>query len=202
MSNRSDYHHGNLREALIIEALGLLSSEGEAAVSLRQVAARAGVSRAAPYHHFKDKDALIAAVTSLGFDRLTETMRQAQASCPGAGLEQLRACGRSYLEFAATEPALYRLMFGPMMGDKAEHPALYDAAMCSFGVLLDVIVQGQAAGEIRAGEPRMLGIAAWSTVHGLSSLSQNKGAEGPLAGVDPSFVANAVLDVVVAGLRA
>lgn len=101
------YHHGDLRRALVDAARRLLETEGAAAMSLRAVAREAGVSPAAPYHHFKDKGELMAAVASEGWSLLSATMYQASKDNPGDDL----ATTITYITFARTRPALYRVMF-------------------------------------------------------------------------------------------
>ena len=103
------YHHGNLRQALLDAALALIEAGEEQGVSLRTVAARAGVSNAAPYRHFKDREALMAAVATIGFDRLLEALRRARES-GGEGAELL-AMAAAYLAFASKNIGLYRVMF-------------------------------------------------------------------------------------------
>lgn len=103
------YHHGNLRQALLDAALALIEAGEEQGVSLRTVAARAGVSNAAPYRHFKDREALMAAVATIGFERLLQSLRRARESA-GEGAELL-AMATAYLAFASKSIGLYRVMF-------------------------------------------------------------------------------------------
>ena len=109
-TDRSSYHHGDLREALIRAAAAEIERGGYENLSLRELAASLGVSRAAPYRHFADRRALLAALAAKGFDELTAIQRKAIASehTPQA---QLAAAGRGYLAFAAEQPELFRLMF-------------------------------------------------------------------------------------------
>src|SRR5687768_16937721 len=104
------YHHGDLRRALVDAARRLLEAEGPSALSLRAVAREAGVSPAAPYHHFKDKGELLDAVASEGWDLLNDQMtegRAAESSLQG----KLTALGVAYVRFARQNPALYRVMY-------------------------------------------------------------------------------------------
>src|ERR1700712_964934 len=103
------YHHGDLRRALIDAASRLLEAEGPSALSLRAVAREAGVSPAAPYHHFKDKAELLDAVAQEGWEILGEQMRDAKAST--TGMQQLTSLGVAYVCFARDNPALYRVMY-------------------------------------------------------------------------------------------
>ena len=160
------YHHGNLRAALIDAATVILAEEGVTGLSLRGAARRAGVSQTAPYRHFRDKAALLAAVAAGGFGGLAQAMRRF-ADDGRSPQERLLGAGRGYLAFALQESALFRLMFGPEIPDKAAHPELRAAADEAFAVLLGA-VSGQTRGAGSDAADRAL--AAWSLVHGLATL--------------------------------
>jgi len=111
MPEKKPYHHGNLREALIETAIELLHENGVSDLSLRATAARAGVSRMAPSHHFGGKDGLLAAVAARGYEKFAEAMQvEFDAAGPDAA-EKLRGISKGYLTFARTEPALFDLIF-------------------------------------------------------------------------------------------
>lgn len=162
------YHHGDLRRALLDASLALIAEEGFGALSLREVARRAGVTHAAPYRHFADKEALLAAVAEEGFRSMTLRMqeRMAPEKTPEGRLE---ACGVAYVLFAMENPSHFRVMFGPHFTHPPEMPSS-DGTVNSFGLLLGAISECQRAGVVRAGEPRVLALACWSLVHGLASL--------------------------------
>jgi len=168
---RARYHHGNLRRALLDAALALVEREGADALTLRAAARRAGVSQAAPYRHFRDKEALLAAVAEEGFRAMTEAMRQAAAPHAGDPLGRLRACGLAYVEFATGHPAHFRVMFGRVAADRSAHPRLIEAAAEAFGLLVGGIRDCQNAGVVRNGDPEELALCAWSATHGLSALA-------------------------------
>jgi AcrR family transcriptional regulator len=166
---RRPYHHGNLRSALVEAALGLVTREGVEALTLRGTARVAGVSPAAPYRHFADKRALLAAVAEEGFRLLAAALRA--ASAPDAGpLERFRGRGRAYVTFATTHPSHFRVMFDRELADREPFPALREAAGDAFAALVDGMVDAQRAGVVRDGDPRELGLTAWATMHGLSTL--------------------------------
>jgi AcrR family transcriptional regulator len=161
------YHHGDLRRALLGSALHMLE-EGEE-LSLRAVARRAGVSHTAPYHHFADRRALLAAVAEEGLLALRDALRAAVETAPGELEEQLLETGVAYVRFAVGSPARFRLMFSAELADRADRPSLQAASEAAYGVLLETVqrcfgegIPGEAV-ELRA-------LAAWSTVHGLSML--------------------------------
>jgi AcrR family transcriptional regulator len=108
--NKSTYHHGDLANALVTAALKQIEKDGAEAVSLRELAQSLDVSRAAPYRHFEDRDALLAAVAARGFEDLVALYDAALAG-PGDGRARLYALSRAYFDFATQRPGLYRLMF-------------------------------------------------------------------------------------------
>lgn len=167
---RSSYHHGNLRRALLDGALRLVQREGAEALTLRAVARLAGVSQAAPYRHFTDKQALLAAVAEEGFRALTAAMQRAAVRADSA-LARFRALGLAYVEFASAHPAHFRVMFGREAADRSAHPSLRAAAEETFGLLVEAVRECQRTGLVRAGDPEELALSAWSIVHGLSALS-------------------------------
>ncbi len=156
------YHHGELRRALVGAALGLLAEDGADAVSLRAVARRAGVSAMAPYRHYPDKEALLAAVAVQGFGGLCAVLRTADDAAPTgqALVEQAVA----YVRYALENPALFRLMFGPKR--LGTHPELTAAGEAAYAVLAARVAAEAPADTDR--DARALG--CWSLVHGLASL--------------------------------
>jgi AcrR family transcriptional regulator len=168
---RGRYHHGKLPKALVAAAVRLVESGGVGALTLRGAARKAGVSQAAPYRHFADKQALLAAVAEEGFRSLTEAMRQASAPHEGDPLGRFHALGRAYVEFAMAHPAHYRIMFGQAGADRSAYPLLRAAAEETFGLLVAAIQDCQGAGLVRPGDAEELALAAWSASHGLSSLA-------------------------------
>ncbi len=168
-SQKRAYHHGDLRQSLIDGAIALIQEAGVSDVSLRQVARQVGVSHNAPYRHFADKEALLAAVAEQGFRSLQSALEAARelAVTPA---EQLTAIGMAYVKFAMTDPAHYRVMFGEYRNDSCEYPDLAHTAEQAFRVLVNTIATGQAAGDFRAADPIDLARVAWSLVHGQSML--------------------------------
>ena len=167
-ADKPHYHHGDLRQALVDASLALIAEEGFGALSLREVARRAGVTHAAPYRHFADKEALLAAVAEEGFRAMTAGMhaRMARHEAPG---ERLVACGVAYVLFAVEHPAHFRVMFGPHF-TRPPPLAAPGGELDSFGLLVSTLAQAQRAGEVREGDAQELALGCWSLVHGLSSL--------------------------------
>lgn len=174
-SSRTAYHHGDLRQALVDGALALLSETQSWDFSLREVARRAEVSHNAPYWHFPDKRALLTAVAAAGFVQLRASMLAAAADAPTAN-EALAGIGFAYVTFGAEKPALYRLMFdSSLMAFDGAPAELAEAAAASRGVLIDIVRRGAQDGalDVASDDPQALGaaaLAAWSLVHGLTTL--------------------------------
>jgi AcrR family transcriptional regulator len=170
-SANNSYHHGDLRQSLIDAAIALIGEEGIRDLSLRQVARRVGVSHNAPYRHFADKEALLAAVAEQGFESLRVAMETARQGIPFNSLERLEAIGIAYVHFALAHPFHYRLMFGDYRYNFSKHPALAAVANRSFMVLVNTIKEGQSAGVLRSDDPLNMARVAWSLVHGQSMLA-------------------------------
>jgi AcrR family transcriptional regulator len=166
----SPYHHGNLRASLLEAAEAVLAERGAQALTLREVARVAGVSHGAPYHHFASLNDLLAAVAQHGFESLGDAMEQAVAM-PDTR-ERLLRVSQAYVACACGHPERFRLMFGPMLASKGEHPALQAAAQRAFGF---VLAAASAHDEKHGAD---LALAGWSLAHGLSHLLIDGAFEG------------------------
>jgi AcrR family transcriptional regulator len=189
------YHHGNLREALVEEAVAVAREHGPDAVVVRELARRVGVSHNAAYRHFAHRDDLVAAVADRAHSQLMEAMERALGQVRGddavlSARRRLATIGRSYVRFALTEPGLFRVAFA----SHVESGLASLAAAGPYGLLsaaLDELVAvGFLAPEARAGAE----ITCWSAVHGFSILH----IDGPLAGLDPRERALALDQVLIA----
>ncbi|MDP3653032.1 MAG: TetR/AcrR family transcriptional regulator [Rhodoferax sp.] len=177
-TGKRPYHHGDLRKALQTAASELIRQRGAEAVSLREISQVAGVSHAAAYRHYADKQALLADLAEAGFHELAQLNRSSIEACTAGPLAQLMASGRAYVRFGARQPHLLQLMFGGAISDWQSHPALVQAGAALAQALTDLIVAGQACGEMRAGDPADLTLTAWSLVHGLALLVIGKRIPG------------------------
>jgi AcrR family transcriptional regulator len=164
------YHHGNLRRALLDEALATIAADGVDAVTLREIGARVGVSRTALYRHFADKRALLAAVATEGFRTLRE---QLVGSWEGRdrGDNGFRAMGIAYVQFALDSPSHYRVMFGSFVDRETQEPELATEAHGAFQALVDAIVAQQRGGIVRQDEALQMASYVWALVHGLAMLA-------------------------------
>ncbi len=165
------YHHGDLRNALIEAGLELLSEGGAAALDLRKVARKAGVSHAAPYRHFADKQALIAAINEEGFQRLAERIQRTLREVPDDSFEQLYGIATAYVQFAQENPWLMREMFSGLTIEREDFPGLYEAAKTVFKLYIEVVRRGQEKGRIIDGDPGALAGVLWSLLHGVAMLT-------------------------------
>ena len=163
------YHHGNLRQALLDEAIATIRKDGVAGITLREIGARVGVSRTALYRHFADKRALLAGVATEGF----RTLRHALESAWDGGRQgpaSFAAMGRAYVDFAAANPAHYRVMFGGFLARPAPDPELTREATGAFQVLVDAISALQRAALVRTDDTVTVARYVWATVHGVAML--------------------------------
>lgn len=165
---KKSYHHGNLRPVLIQAGLELIAEKGVRALTLREIGARVGVSRMAAYRHFADKATLLAAVREAGFEKFAAALEAARDAAGKEFAARLNGMGAAYVRFAREHPAYFEVMFGAAPAD--EPPDECKAERRAFEILEQAIVEGQAKGDFRAGNSRLMACAAWSLVHGISAL--------------------------------
>jgi AcrR family transcriptional regulator len=166
---RDRYHHGDLRRALLEEALRTIQTHGVEALTLRAVGQRLGVSRTALYRHFADKPALLAAVGREGFRLLRLTLTDAWEQ-NGRGAPGFEAMGLAYVRIAVEHPSHYRVMFGGFIDACEKDETFVEQATSAFQVLVDSLLELQKTGLVRADEPILQARMIWSLVHGISML--------------------------------
>lgn len=162
------YHHGQLRAALLTAAERRLREHGEEQLSLRELAREIGVSHGAPRRHFPDRQGLLDALAEAGFERLDTQLRAAVAEAGEDFAPRLRATVAAYIRFATEDAALLELMFTSKHRPGADRVAA--AAGPAFTLMHELIVQGQAAGELAAGDPERVGIVLFATMQGIATL--------------------------------
>ena len=193
------YHHGDLRNSLVQEAVKVVRRSGADDFSLREVARRVAVSANAAYRHFDDKDALLTAVAAHGLDVLSRRMQAGleavtvRSAGPRA-IARLRATGRSYVEFALAEPERFRVTFGRHAAPPAPGHVCASGAPDPFALLSGALDELQRAGLLPASRREGAELFAWTVVHGYASLALHG---GPLSTLEPLDV---VLDRVIDGL--
>ncbi|MFD5339312.1 TetR/AcrR family transcriptional regulator [Streptomyces hawaiiensis] len=170
------YHHGDLRRAILSAALDVIAADGPAALSLRDLARRAGVSHAAPAHHFKDRAGLLTTIAAEGFGLLATTLRQAA---------DLKEAGVRYVRFAREHPAHFQVMFAPELLREGDLE-LATARALAGDALRDAVAAVPPRG--RGTDARLAGVAAWSLAHGFATLLLSHNLDGPVGDQDPEEV--------------
>jgi AcrR family transcriptional regulator len=194
----SNYHHGNLRPALIEAAADLARTKGPDGVVLREVARRTGVSHNAAYRHFADREALLAEVAGLGMDRLGEAMHRRLDEVTTTDpkertAEQLRAVGRAYVDFALAEPGLFKVAFADVsLPEPPEEPPSEPAQTNPYDLLNEVLDDCVAAGSVARERRPGADVVCWAAVHGFAVLH----LDGPLRQL-PAEERTATLEVML-----
>lgn len=167
---RPGYHHGDLKSALLEAARTLLERDGPEAISFRAIARAAGVSQTAPYHHFQNKEDLLATLAGSGFLELA-TSQELAAAKASPGRARIVAIGLDYVRFAVANPQLYRLMFGVGISDWCAHPDVLELKSATFRPVQAALADHLSNNVKTDGELlEDAAISAWSLVHGLSML--------------------------------
>lgn len=205
------YHHGDLRRTLLEAARQLAVEQGIDGFTLREVARRAGVSHAAPYHHFADKAALVEALTAETYIRLTEALRRSAKRTKGTPLDRLMAIGVGYVEFAIGHPAEFRLLarFGACDYPGIDRPVnvredspVDQAASGAFALLIETIHEGQEAEVIIQQPIERLALTCWAAVHGLTTLIlDGLLRKDPYQKMSPRELARMVVQILKSGLE-
>lgn len=168
-SAKQAYHHGELRQALIDAARLLIGERDGNDFSLSDACRRAGVSTAAPYRHFADKNAIIAEVVAQGFHDMASRSRDAAEVFPRGARDRILAVGRVYLTFALQEPALFRLMFSQKASPGGDDIVTVEGKTCFEYVVAEVIDFCTLNG-VR-GNAQLIALQLWTMVHGAASLT-------------------------------
>jgi AcrR family transcriptional regulator len=170
MASIDGYHHGNLRRALLDEAFLELERDGLEALSLREIALAAGVSKSAPYRHFASKHELLVAMAADGFRLFAERLEASvAASASMKPLEGLRNLAAAYVDFAKGQPALYRLMFS-RFGYSLHSEACRANSQRAMGCLMTAVARAQETGWKREQDGQTLVLSIWAQVHGVATL--------------------------------
>lgn len=170
---RTTYHHGDLRQALLDQATGIIRDDGLHALSMRKLADQVGVSRTAAYHHFKDKNALLCAIAEQGFLQQDKALRAlTTASQPLPAEHLFRTYVLAYLRFANQQPETYDLMFGREIWKKGEPTdSLQRISRASFRTWVEWIEQLQRQQLFPGQQPALrIAQASWASLHGLCRL--------------------------------
>jgi len=194
------YHHGNLKEALVRAALELIAQKGPAGFTFAEAARWAGVSPAAPYRHFRDRDELLASVALRGFVQFEAVLARAWDAGRPDPFVALERLGKAYLDFARTEPAYYSAMFEAAV-PLASNPELRDAGDRAFAVLRDAAEKICAQIPARSRPPAlMVALHIWATSHGIASLFGRGDAARRALPMSPEELLEAQVLVYLRGL--
>jgi AcrR family transcriptional regulator len=202
-TEKSSYHHGDLRSALLAAALDIIAELGPQQLTIREVARRAGVSHTAPYRHFADKDQLILAVVEQGFELMRQTIAKKKAAAPQDEINQFAASGQAYIDFALQHPAHYRIMYSGNLLSSTGQQSLQHTSSDTFKEMVSDMKTCQELNILRPGDPAQQALAILSTVHGFVTLV-NDNRVNALLGDDfqVDTARDAVMMAIFAGLGA
>jgi AcrR family transcriptional regulator len=178
IKNPERYHHGNLKESLVQMGLEILVKEGVESLTLREVARRVGVSHAAPYRHFADKNELIVAIADEGFtlldEKLEETLKKNALRDTGAQITEL---AWTYVKFTFHHRSYMKVMFGSYVTDFTKYPGMEAKITRGRDLLESVILEGQKIKKLRDNDLRLMALSCWSMVHGVAMLLVERRSE-------------------------
>lgn len=164
------YHHGDLKNALIQAGVKVLAKDGINALSLREVARQAGVSHAAPYAHFTDKQALIAAIVTEGYKLLSARLETAINAWQNDVHRQLIETAWAYVQFAMQESDIFKIMFSGVLEQEKDYPEFVEHSQNTFKLVVQMVQHCQDAGILRELAPELMAVTVWGQVHGVISL--------------------------------
>ncbi|MBG6056379.1 AcrR family transcriptional regulator [Salinibacterium sp. CAN_S4] len=191
---RTPYHHGDLRNALLDAGARVAHDVGPEALSLREVARRAGVSHTAAYNHFADRNDLLRGIAIRAFGELTAALETAET-------DSLEASAIAYLQFATSHSAEFRFMFQKSLCmPEGVFDPLEAAAQPPRAVLRKTIVRLQEAGELKPGDPDDVLLVAWSQIHGLTTIVLETPAFKGISEEDAEHLLKAGMRALMAGL--
>jgi AcrR family transcriptional regulator len=165
------YHHGDLKNALIKAGVEILAKDGVGGLSLRKVAKRAGVSHSAPYAHFKDRQSLIAAISTEGFRQLYDELDAAVSAHADDPREQLVEAAWAYVQFAMNNTDTFKIMFSGVLEKEKDYPSFVEISNKTFERVVKIVQVCQRAGVLRPGPSELVAVSVWGQVHGIISLA-------------------------------
>ena len=165
------YHHGDLKNALINAGVEILAKEGVGGLSLRKVAQRAGVSHSAPYAHFPDKQSLIAAISTEGFNQLYAELNEAISPFSKNPKKQLIEGSQAYVRFALKNSDTFKIMFSGVLEKEKEYPAFVEISHKTFELVVSIVQACLNTGVLHSTSAELMAIAVWGQVHGIVSLA-------------------------------
>ncbi|ROS04764.1 TetR family transcriptional regulator [Sinobacterium caligoides] len=194
----TSYHHGNLRESLIELGITHLHEKGAENISLRALAREIGVSQTAPYRHFEDKNKLLAAIAIYGFELLANDVNESLQDVNDP-VSMLRAMGHTYVRFAINNVEIFKLMFGPILGNRKAYPDLLTAGQRRFELVELGLSSGIKSGQFADTDIPLTANSIWASLHGLAILMQDRYDRFP--GLSTEQQIDTSLDILIAGLK-
>ena len=170
MPKKKTYHHGDLKNALIKAGVEILAKDGVSGLSLRKVALKAGVSHAAPYAHFADKQALIAAISTEGFRQLYERVSGVAEKYRSQPEKQLTEAAWAYVQFAMDDRDRFKVMFSGVLEKEKDYPDFVVESQRNFQLVKSIVEANQASGRLRGGDSALVALSAWGIIHGFLML--------------------------------
>ncbi|MBI5294684.1 MAG: TetR/AcrR family transcriptional regulator [Chloroflexi bacterium] len=164
------YHHGNLKETLISAGLAILAEQGVEGLSLRSVAKKIGVSHAAPYNHFSNKQALLAAISTAGHEQLHQVLLNTFEKSKRSSPNIISEIAWAYLQFALDNPSKFKLMFSGALEEERDHPDFVEVSQKSIALFEEIITFCQGKGQLPSGNVEVIAIKLWSLAHGFAYL--------------------------------
>ena len=170
-NEKPSYHHGNLKDALIVETLNMVEENGVENITLRELTKRLGTSRSAIYRHFDSKDTLIKAVILSGFEKLENAIASILLQETDI-LDRFYNMGKAYLHFAVQNPNIYRMMFGHKVEKQREESCDINdkESPIGFHALVSLLAEGQEKNILKKEDPMLQATYVWANIHGLSNL--------------------------------
>lgn len=170
MAKKKAYHHGDLKNALIEAGADILAKDGVSGLSLRKVAHKAGVSHTAPYAHFADKQALIAAISTDGYRRLYEALVATTQQYADDPARQLIEGAWAYVQFALNDTAYFKITLSGAIEKEKDYPAFVEVSQRSFALVVQIVEACQRARVLKPGPADVIAVGVWSLIHGFVSL--------------------------------
>ncbi len=170
MPRKKTYHHGDLKNALIEAGADILAKDGVGGLSLRKVAQKAGVSHTAPYAHFADKQALIAAISTDGYRRLYEALAATTQQYADDPARQLIEGAWAYVQFALNDTDHFKITLSGAIEKEKDYPAFVEISQQSFALVVQIVEACQQAKVLKRGPTDLIAVGVWSLIHGFVSL--------------------------------
>jgi AcrR family transcriptional regulator len=179
---KKKYHHGHLKDQLLEAVRQLVEEQGPDSFSIAEACRRAGVSTAAPYKHFRDRDEILHGVVLAAMHRMGDAMQEAADAHPAGSLDRIVALGKSYIDFARAEPGVFTLMFG-LTGSHGDDPALAEEGQGKFEIVCRVVAEHLGVPPDHP-EVAARAYALWCAVHGHAFLVLDGKADETKISVD------------------